>query len=32
VIVELRRDAGCSKTVTFDKAASAHPGFEALSG
>jgi predicted nucleic-acid-binding protein len=30
VIVELGRDAGCSKTVTFDRQAAAHPGFEAL--
>ncbi|MGO9265334.1 MAG: PIN domain-containing protein [Candidatus Binataceae bacterium] len=30
VIVELGRDAGCSKTVTFDRNASAHPGFQAL--
>jgi len=30
VIVELGRDAGCSKTVTFDRNAAAHPGFEAL--
>jgi predicted nucleic-acid-binding protein len=30
VIVELGRDAGCSKTVTFDRHAAAHPGFEAL--
>jgi predicted nucleic-acid-binding protein len=30
VIVELGRDAGCSKTVTFDREAAAHPGFEAL--
>jgi predicted nucleic-acid-binding protein len=30
VIVELGRDAGCSKTVTFDRNAASHPGFEAL--
>jgi predicted nucleic-acid-binding protein len=30
VIVELGRDAGCSKTVTFDRQAAGHPGFEAL--
>lgn len=30
VIVELGRDAGCSKTVTFDGRAAAHPGLEAL--
>jgi predicted nucleic-acid-binding protein len=30
VIVELGSDAGCSKTVTFDRQAAAHPGFEAL--
>jgi predicted nucleic-acid-binding protein len=30
VIVELGRDAGCAKTVTFDRQAAAHPGFEAL--
>ena len=30
VIVELGGDAGCSKTVTFDRKAAAHPGFEAL--
>lgn len=30
VIVELGRDAGCSKTVTFDRNAAVHPGFEAL--
>jgi predicted nucleic-acid-binding protein len=30
VIVELGRDAGCGKTVTFDREAAAHPGFEAL--
>ena len=30
LIVELGRDAGCSKTVTFDRRASRHPGFEAL--
>jgi predicted nucleic-acid-binding protein len=30
VIVELGRDAGCSKTVTFDRHAAANPGFEAL--
>jgi predicted nucleic-acid-binding protein len=30
VIVELCRDAGCAKTVTFDRHAAAHPGFEAL--
>ena len=30
VIVELGVDAGCSKTVTFDRPAGAHPGFEAL--
>ena len=30
VIVELGREAGCSKTVTFDRGAAAHPGFEAL--
>lgn len=30
VIVVLGSDAGCSKTVTFDRHAGAHPGFEAL--
>ena len=30
VIVELGSDAGCSKTVTFDRQAGTHPGFEAL--
>lgn len=30
VIVELGRNAGCSRTVTFDRHAAAHPGFEAL--
>jgi predicted nucleic-acid-binding protein len=30
VIAELGRDAGCSKTVTFDRKAAVHPGFEAL--
>lgn len=30
VIVELGVDAGCSKTVTFDRQAGAHPGFETL--
>jgi predicted nucleic-acid-binding protein len=30
VIVELGSDAGCSKTVTFDRQAGAHPGFEGL--
>jgi predicted nucleic-acid-binding protein len=30
VIVELGSDAGCSKTVTFDRQAATHPGFEAL--
>ena len=30
VIVELGSDAGCSKTVTFDRQAGAHPGFKAL--
>ncbi len=30
VIVELGAEAGCSKTVTFDRQAAAHPGFEAL--
>ena len=30
VIVELGREAGCTKTVTFDRHAAAHPGFEAL--
>ncbi len=30
VIVELGRDAGCAKTVTFDRQAAAHPGLEAL--
>jgi predicted nucleic-acid-binding protein len=30
VIVELGRDAGCAKTVTFDREAAAHAGFEAL--
>ncbi len=30
LIVELGRDAGCTKTVTFDRHASTHPGFEAL--
>ena len=30
VIVELGRDAGCAKTLTFDRHTAAHPGFEAL--
>jgi predicted nucleic-acid-binding protein len=30
VIVELGRDTGCTKTVTFDRNAAAHPGFEML--
>jgi predicted nucleic-acid-binding protein len=30
VIVELGSDAGCSKTVTLDRQAGTHPGFEAL--
>lgn len=30
LIAELGREAGCSKTVTFDRNAAAHPGFEAL--
>ena len=30
VIVELGSDAGCSKTVTFDRQVGAHHGFEAL--
>jgi predicted nucleic-acid-binding protein len=30
VIVELGRDAGCTKTITFDRHAAAHPGFETL--
>jgi predicted nucleic-acid-binding protein len=30
VIVELGREAGCDKTVTFDRHGAAHPGFEAL--
>jgi predicted nucleic-acid-binding protein len=30
LIGELGRDAGCSKTVTFDRNAAGHPGFEAL--
>ena len=30
VIVELGSDAGCSKTVTFDRRAAVHPDFEAL--
>jgi predicted nucleic-acid-binding protein len=30
VIVELGRDAGCTKTVTFDRHAAAHRGFEML--
>ena len=30
VIVELGRDTGCTKTVTFDRHAAAHPGFEML--
>ena len=30
VILELGSDAGCSKTVTIDRRAAAHPGFEAL--
>jgi predicted nucleic-acid-binding protein len=30
VIVDLGRDAGCSKTVTFDRHTVAHPGFEVL--
>jgi predicted nucleic-acid-binding protein len=30
VIVELGSDAGCSKTVAFDRQAGAHPGFGAL--
>ena len=29
LIVELGRDAGCTKTVTFDRQAAAHPGFDA---
>jgi predicted nucleic-acid-binding protein len=30
VIAELARDAGCARTVTFDRRAAKHPGFEAL--
>ena len=30
VSVELGRDAGCAKKVTFDRHAAAHSGFEAL--
>lgn len=30
LISELGRDAGCAKTVTFDRNAAGHPGFEAL--
>lgn len=30
LIVELGRDAGCAKTVTFDRQAAVHPGFESL--
>jgi predicted nucleic-acid-binding protein len=30
IIGELGRDAGCAKTVTFDRNAVRHPGFEAL--
>ena len=30
VIVELGRDAGCTKSVTLDRHAAAHPGFEML--
>ena len=30
LIVERGQDAGCSKTVAFDRCAAAHPGFEAL--
>ena len=30
LIVELGSDAGCSKTVTFDRQPATHPGFEAL--
>lgn len=30
LIVELGRDAGCASTVTFDRLAARHPGFEAL--
>jgi predicted nucleic-acid-binding protein len=30
LIGELGRDAGCSKTHTFDRNAAGHPGFEAL--
>lgn len=30
VIVELGLDEGCSRTVTFDRKAASHPGFEAL--
>ena len=30
VIVELGADAGCSTTVTFDRRAAVHPGFETL--
>jgi predicted nucleic-acid-binding protein len=30
VIAELGGGAGCSKTVTFDRNAAAHPGFELL--
>jgi len=31
VIVELGSDAGCFKTVTFDRQAAAYPGFERMS-
>lgn len=30
LISEIGQDAGCSKTVTFDRNAAGHPGFEAL--
>jgi predicted nucleic-acid-binding protein len=32
VIVELARDAGCSKTVTFDRDAATHPGHPGFEG
>lgn len=30
LIAELGKEAGCVKTMTFDRQAAAHPGFEAL--
>ena len=30
LIAELGLEAGCTKTVTFDRKAAAHPGFESL--